>query len=79
MKLTKTVTVTEEKVIGFKCDLCGSEYLTGKWGDYHGTVRITLQDGCDGTYSKWSDLCLKCTDKVFKFIKDEGGKVNSDY
>lgn len=79
MKLTKLVTETKEQVIGFKCDLCKSDHLTGQWGNYHGTISISLEDGCDGTYSKGSDLCLKCTDKVFEFIKDEGGKINCDY
>jgi hypothetical protein len=78
MKITETVTETIEKVIGYKCDLCKTDHL-GLVNYGKGTLHQTLEDGCDDTYTKWVDLCLQCTDKVFGFITDGGGRVNSDY
>jgi hypothetical protein len=78
MDITETVTETKEKVVGYKCDLCRTETRTG-YGPYRGKISINYEDGCDGHYSKWADLCMQCTDKVFKFIQERGGQINSDY
>ena len=78
MKITESVTETTDKVVGYKCDLCGSEHRNpSPWGK--GSLHQTLDDFCDDTYSKWVDLCERCTSKVFKYIEDQGGKVNSDF
>jgi hypothetical protein len=78
MDITKSVTKTTNEVVGYRCDLCNTEH-EGRWPLGKGTLSQTLDDFHDSTYTKQVDLCDPCTTKVFRFIEDQGGKVNDGF
>lgn len=78
MDIIEKVTITQDKKVGYQCDMCHEEHR--EVCDYgRAKIHQTLDDGCDGFYQQWADLCLICSQKVWKFIAEQGGRINSDY
>ena len=80
-RVIKDKTVTERKLMGITCDVCGKscrddqdmnyEYISfaGSWG--YCSRKDTENWSCD--------LCEPCADKVKGFIESIGGKVKITY
>jgi hypothetical protein len=77
--------VEKEVEVGFNCDLCHKDYVSGYNAHLHpdskvpystkGTLHIDDSDS-SGMGWKSADLCHKCFDTIAKIFETLGGKFN---